>query len=44
MLKELLAALGGGAQALKAQDVDMAIGRRNKGDFDVGSALVNKLH
>jgi len=33
-----VAALGGGAQALKAQDVDMAIGRRKKGDFDFAQA------
>jgi hypothetical protein len=33
-----IAGVGGGAQALKAQDVDMAIGRRKKGDFDLAQA------
>ena len=33
-----IAGVGGGAQALKAQDVDMAIGRRKKGDFDFAQA------
>ena len=33
-----IAGVGGGVQALKAQDVDMAIGRRKKGDFDLAQA------
>ena len=34
-----IAGLGGVGQNLKAQDVDMAIGRREPGKFDIGSAL-----
>ena len=34
-----IAGAGGVTQNLKAQDVDMALGRREQGKFDVGSAL-----
>lgn len=34
-----IAGAGGITQNLKAQDVDMALGRREQGKFDVGSAL-----
>jgi len=34
-----IAGIGGVAQNLKGQDVDMAIGRREPGNFNIGSAL-----
>ena len=38
-LEGAFAGVGGITQNLKAQDVDMALGRREQGKFDVGSAL-----